>query len=395
MAAEWDVRVGGEFVSYFGYASSDVSTDPSVDFDGFDVKSDVTIAFSPEITLENGLQFGAVVELDGQEGNIGDSFLFIDSSGGTVEFGSRPSAGYNMFYSAPDESILGTNDGSSGDFIPFDEEAGSALVGNDTGLGTLNSTFIENGANANDNADRINYYTPRIAGFQLGVSYARDPNASSNAQVDITAAGGLHDLFDVGLNYVAEFGDVGVAVAGRWGIASLEGSAAVAGSSGLVVDGTGATVVRATTADVQATDTVVLAPVDAVAAGQSSNPTILGFGANVSYGGFTIGGSWAEQNDTVLSDGQAFDVGVSYATGPWAVSFTYQYGQNVDDELANGSDEELQQFVAGVTYELAEGVAVGGFAAYVDFDEEFSDDGTAGGDDVDGFIIGGGVALEF
>ncbi|MEM7751087.1 MAG: porin [Pseudomonadota bacterium] len=357
-ASEWDVRIGGEFLSYFGYASSDVSTDASADFDGFDVKSDVAVSFLPEITLDNGLQFGAVVELDGQDGTISDSYLFVDAAFGTIQIGSTTSAGYEMFYSAPDASLLGTNDGSSGDFIPFDEQAGAVFVGNDSGLGTLNSTFIENGANANDNADRINYFTPRIAGFQLGLSYARDPNASSNAQVDLNNDP-LNNLFDVGLNYVQELGPVELAVAGRWGTAS--------------------------------DDTV-----------GGNNPQIWGAGANVSYAGFTVGGSFAEQNNTPLSDGQAYDVGVSYATGPWEMSVVYQYGLNADDEQANtalsvpaGSDEELQQIVVGVTYGLAEGVAIGAFGAYVDFDEDVSDDGSAAGDDVDGFIIGGGVSLEF
>ena len=357
-SAEWDVVVGGEYVSYFGFASSDVSTNSASDFDGFDVKSDVTIAFMPEITLDNGIQFGAVVELDGQDGSIGDSFLFVDSSFGMFELGSRPSAGYNMFYSAPDESLLGTNDGSSGDFIPFDEQAGNVFTGNDTGLGTLNSTFIENGANNNDNADRISYYTPRMAGFQLGLSYARDPNASNNAQVDLNG-NALNNLFDVGANYVQEFGGVEVAVAGRYGIAQND-----------TVGGT--------------------------------NPEIWGAGANVSVAGFTVGGSFAEQNNAGVADGQSYDVGVSYSTGPWAMSLVYQYGTSADDEQANaalavpaGSDEELQQIVAGLTYELAQGVAVGGFAAYVDFDEDVADSGAAGGDDVDGFIIGGGIALEF
>lgn len=343
-SAEWDVVVGGEFVSYFGFASSDVDNSTG-DFDGFDVKSDVTIAFMPEITLDNGIQFGAVVEMDGQDSSIGDSFLFIDGSFGFIEIGSRPSAGYNMFYAAPDETLLGTNDGSSGDFIPFSED--------DTGLGTLNSTFIENGSNENDNAQRISYYTPRLAGFQVGVSYARDRQATQNTQLDLQNDP-LNNIVDFGLNYVQEFGGVEVAAAGRYGIAQNN-----------------------------------------VAGGET--PEVWGAGANVSFAGFTIGGSFAEQRGTsTFSDGHSFDAGISYATGPWAMSLTYQYGINNDTELAGlSADEELQQFVAGVTYGLAEGVSLGGFAAYVDFDEERDDNGNVGGDDVSGFIIGGGIALEF
>ena len=190
------------------------------------------------------------------------------------------------------------------------------------------------------------------------MSYARDPNAADNSQVDLNGDA-LNNLLDFGANYVHEFGGVEVAIAGRYAIAQND-----------TVGGT--------------------------------NPEIWGAGANVSVAGFTIGGSFAEQNNAGISDGQAFDAGVSYSTGPWAMSLTYQYGTNADDEQANGalavpagSDEELQQFVAGVTYELAEGVAVGGFAAYVKFDEEVADSGAVGGDDVDGFVFGGGIALEF
>lgn len=356
-AAEFDVAIEGEYLSYFGFASSDVATDPNTDFDGVDFKNEGKIAFKPKIVLENGIEIGAEVALeavsDGDQ--IDESFIYIESSLGRLELGSRVSAGYTMYYSAPDVTLIGTNDGLTGDFIPFDETAGSVFVGNDTGLGTLNSTFIENGGN--DNAQRITYFTPRIAGFQLGASYARDSNEDSNAQVDLNGDP-LNNIFDVGVNFVEALGPVDVAVAGRWGIASSN-------------TGTG-------------------------------NPQIWGGGLNVGYAGFTVGGSFSEQNNTATSDGQSFDVGVSYETGPWGLSFTYLRGTNADDEQANGalavpvgSDEELQQFVGGVSYALAQGVTLGAYGAYVDFDEDVSDDGTQTGDDVDGFILGGGILIEF
>ncbi|MEM6932568.1 MAG: porin [Pseudomonadota bacterium] len=356
-AAEIDVGVGGEFLAYFGYASSDVDTDPDVEFDGFDTKNEAKIFFTATTTLDNGIEIGAEVALEGvtDEDQIDESFLYIESSVGRVELGSRVSAGYTMFYSAPDVSLIGTNDGLTGDFIPFDEEAGSVFVGNDTGFGTLNSTFIENGGN--DNAQRFTYFTPRFAGFQLGLSYARDPNEDSNAQINLDG-NELNNIFDVGLNFVDTVGPVDVAVAGRWGIAQDD-------SAG------------------------------------GDNPQIWGAGINLGYEGFTIGGSFSEQNNTPVSDGTSFDAGVSYETGPWGVSFTYLRGENADDEQANsalavplGSDEELQQFVAGVSYALAQGVTVGAFGAYVTFEEDVGDAG-AGGDDVDGFVLGGGVLIEF
>ncbi|MEM7238899.1 MAG: porin, partial [Pseudomonadota bacterium] len=179
-SAEFDVGISGEFLAYFGYAGSDVDNEPDAEFDGFDVKNESKIIFTATTALDNGIEIGAEVALEGStdEDQIDESFLFIESSFGRVELGSRVSAGYTMFYSAPDVSLLGTNDGLTGDFVPYDEEAGSVFVGNDTGFGTLNSTFIENGGN--DNAQRFTYFTPRFSGFQLGVSYARDPGEDSN-----------------------------------------------------------------------------------------------------------------------------------------------------------------------------------------------------------------------
>ncbi|MEO0622163.1 MAG: porin [Pseudomonadota bacterium] len=356
-AAEFDVQIEGEFLAYFGYANSDVDTDANTDFDGVDFKNEGKVAFKPILSLDNGIELGAEIVLEAitDDDQIDESFLFLEASFGRIELGSRVSAGYTMFYGAPDVSLLGTNDGLSGDFIPFDEEAGSVLVGNDTGLGTLNSTFIENGGN--DNAQRFTYFSPRFSGFQIGASYARDSNEDDNAQVNLSDDP-LNNIFDIGLNFVETVGPVDLAVAGRWGIASDDTS--------------------------------------------DNNPQIWGVGATVAYEGFSVGGSFSEQNNTALSDGQSFDVGVSYETGPWGFSFAYLRGTNADDEQANGdlavplgSDEELQQFVGGVSYGLADGVTVGVFGAYVDFDEDVSDDGTAAGDDVDGFIVGGGIALEF
>ena len=71
------------------------------------------------------------------------------------------------------------------------------------------------------------------------------------------------------------------------------------------------------------------------------------------------------------------------------------HGRNVDDEApVTGSKEELEQLLLGVSYALAEGVSLNGFGAYVDFDEQVGDAGGAG-DDVDGFVLGTGIKIEF
>lgn len=350
-SAEWEVRLGGYMEQFIAYATSDVDGAMDEDFDGVDTVSDAEIAFLPSITLDNGLKIGVNIQLEGNtnEDQIDESFLFINGSFGRILLGSENSAGNLMAFSAPDVGIIGINSGSNTAFIPFSGEAGGVLTGDDVFRGTLGSTFLENARN--NDAQRITYFTPRFAGFQLGVSYARDDQEDDSSAVN--CEGETCDFFDVGANYVNSFGDFNVAASARWGIASSP----LAGGD---------------------------------------DPQVFGFGLNLGYSGFTIGGSWAEQNNAETDDGQSFDVGISYETGPWAFSATYIRGSNVDDEnFGSGADETLDQFGIGVNYALAQGVDINVFGSYVDFDEDFDDAGVPGGNDVDGFIIGTGVGLSF
>ncbi|MEL6197189.1 MAG: porin, partial [Pseudomonadota bacterium] len=379
-AADWSLEWGGFSTQAFGYADSDVDTLPDADFDGFDNLSDTEIIFRPSIVLENGVQFGAQVQLEGNTSGdqIDESFLFVDGAFGRVLLGSENSAGYLMTYAAPCVALTCHNSGSLTAFIPFsgnigENAFGAVVTGQDIFRGTLGSTFLEN--QTNNDAQRITYFTPRLGGVQIGFSYARDALQDSSEQVNL--AGEFGDFIDLGVNYLDSFGGVDVGVSARWGIAATQPEG-------------------------------------------FDSPTVYAFGATVSYAGVTIGGSFAEQNNSLRpvdvsdetpagfreSDGQSFDVGIAYETGPWGFSLSYLNGRNSDEELIAGNGqvlgtEEADKFVAGINYALAQGVDLGIFGAYVDFDEEDAVADNAGfpvvieGDDVDGFVLGTGIALNF
>ncbi|MEM6486711.1 MAG: porin [Pseudomonadota bacterium] len=365
-AAEWEVRVGGYSTQQIGFATSDVDGLVDEDFDGVDTVSDTEIFFLPSITLDNGIRFGANVQLEGNSGGdqIDESFVFISGSFGRILIGSENSAGYIMKIGAPSVSVNGHNSGTLTAFIPFSGNAGSAAsggpvaTGDDTFRGTLYSTNLEN--RRNNDVGRITYFTPRLVGIQVGFSYARDANEDNDIQVDENNAFG--NFIDIGANYVQSFGPIDVAVYGRWGITASS-------PDGL------------------------------------DNSQVYGVGGTLGFAGFTVGASFAEQNNAGTDDGQSFDVGVAYETGPWGFSFSYLHGSNVDDEnAAFGLDEEVDIFVAAVNYSLAQGVDLNVFGAYVDFEED-AGDGTGfdlegdfvatSGNDVDGFVIGTGIALSF
>jgi len=369
-SAEWEVKVGGYMEQYVAYANSDV--DAAVltgtaaaygtasldgDYNGIDSKQDAEIHFLPSITLDNGLKIGADVQLEANTSSdqIDESSMYIDFDYGRIVLGSEASAGYLMSYAAPDVTFLNVNSGSTTAFVPW---SGSG-AGADIFLSTLGSTYIEN--LGNDNAQRFTYFTPRFAGFQVGLSYARDGNQDSNSQIDCDSNN--CDFFDIGANYVNSFGDFDVALSGRYGVAN---------------------------------------------APSGSNPDIWAVGLNLGYAGFTIGGSYAEQNDAGVMDGHSYDAGVSYYTGPWGFSFTYFHGENVDNDCtsaattgagfgcAGGNDENVDQYLLGASYSLAEGVDLNAFGAYVDFEGARLSNGEASvKSEIDGWILGTGIKISF
>jgi len=343
-AAEWNVRVGGYYNAMVAYAETDLPAGMTADFDGVDVSTNTEIFFLPSITLDNGIKIGANIQLEAETSGdqIDESYVQIKGSFGEVLIGSENSAGYKMTYAAPNAAIIGINSPSTGDYIAWTGGAGDVF------RGTLGTSYLEVGRN--NDAKRITYFTPRMSGFQVGVSYAHDGAQDNFGPTDIsTVSGTLGNIFDVGANYVNSVGGVDVAVSTRWGT----------GSAG------------------------------------AADPTVWSAGVNAGFGGFTVGGSFAESNEHGAGagedDGTFYDFGVAYATGPWKASFTYAHGEN-GEPLVGGirTIDEVDQYLVGINYALAKGVKLNAFGAYVNFDA------AAGpGADVEGFVIGTGIGLGF
>lgn len=354
-AAEWDVRISGYGEYIIAFATSDVTNDANADFDGVDTTQDVEIHFRPSIKLDNGWTFGAYVQLEGQTAgdSIDESFLIAKGPYGEFNLGSENSAGYKLHLQAP--TVLFFEPDDLEDFFPINGSSTNVNTGDDFTRGPFAETQIEN--DRNNDADRITYYTPELAGLTLGFSYARDGDQDNNAQQDISdVSGELHDIFDIGAIYERDFGDFSIGVSGRWGIATRESG---------------------------------------VAGGASTHPQVWAAGAELGVAGFKIGGSFAEQNESGTEDGTGYQVGIAYKSGPWGVSLNYHHGENVDDEQpVAGADEQIDLFLLGASYRLAKGVDLNAFGAYVDFKEDFGDAGGAG-DDVDGFAIGTGIKIKF
>jgi len=353
-----EVSAGAVNMGFSGYYTTNIaitSVDTGTglalaDFDGLDVHTNAEIFFKPSITLDNGIKIGVDIQLEAGSNTNGDqideAYMTVSGDFGKFIIGSENSAGYKMTVAAPDHSLIFAQSSSLTAFVPYS----SAVSGADLFRGTLGSTYIENARN--NDAARISYFSPRFAGLQLGASYARDAGQTNGPVNNNTT---LTDIVDIAANYGGSFGGMDVDASARWGTAS--------------------------------------APAGGV------DPEVWGFGLNLGFGGFTIGGSFAEQDGTAAQDGHSFDVGIGYSDGPMSYSLTFFSGENIDNEnvaLGGAAKEELETIVLAVKYTVNSNFKVGAFIANTDFTETFDNAGTAlGAENVEGTVLGVGASFSF
>ena len=368
------IGVGGYyqfFVTAGGIEGSYALNGTSTQYKGLSFYQEGEIYFNGQTKLDNGTTIGLQVELEGwnppvngvtvSTGNgaqvtngatrqIDEAYLFAFGDWGRVEFGSRDQATYRMFYGAP--SALGVFNG-------FFQHNSNATWGNLVVLATNKAaahiSFATIGGQMQD-VNRINYFTPRFFGLQIGAGYAPKINAAGSVPGSNTAGVcgfndataqincptndySWQDFFDVGANYLNKFGDITVAAFGAFMYATfVPGYAPNAGAASLV---TGSNLT-------------------------SWKQWVVGL--QFGFAGFTVGGSYGYDNNGlganyytgVDNDTRTYTAGIMYETGPWQVSFGWIGTRNTN---GNGSASLInitnQQF-ATVGGAASSGAAFGG-----------------------------------
>lgn len=341
-----------------------------------DVKGDNEIFFGGETTLDNGLKVGINIELEaggnidtrsaGSSTDVIDkSSVFIEGGFGKIIAGTEANGAVLLHVMAPDAAGNWGGDGIL---------TGMAAVGsNFTTTGILsqrNTTEID----TDDNAEKITYVSPSFYGLTVGGSYI--PNALSednrgfeggsanNTNVNLTNLNtrGTVPAYGVGALYANTFGDFGVKVSGGFVWYNLNRAGA---SVGATYD-----------------------------AGREWST-----GTQLSYKGFTIGGSYRNIDDGATaataaaigsSKGQVWDAGIQYAAGPYAVSFAYF--ESTNKGLSTNSDDNKEQvYQVSGKYAMGPGVDALASVGYVNYDAE----GNAAGTDNKGWVAMTGLSLAF
>ncbi len=326
------VTVSGSLVTGFYFV--DMDTVGGVDADDTKV---AVVARNLDVvasgTLDNGLVAGGALklQLDNDEAATGTSnatfsevYAFLEGGFGRLEIGATDGAAFKMHYSSPW-------------FVPGNGVDSPNIYNMNNG-GASFSSSTSTFSLISEDSNKISYFTPRLAGFQLGASFT--PDAGVNDPVangfGLSATNSAtEDVTEIALNYAGDFSGVSI------------------GADVYYVTGEASPVVAGTAVD---------------------DPEELGFGASLGWGGFTLGGAYKQSENILGTQGNAavtaaaaaatlgaeidaWTVGLAYGTGPWTVGAAYF--QSETDNGAGVSVGENSFLQVGGGYSLGAGVDVG------------------------------------
>ncbi len=362
-------------------------------------RTSTTIHLKVDGRSDNGLGYGAYIELNADT-NANDTtatnnsarrtYIYVESGFGRVETGATGDAGNALKVGA--ETIAHGTGGIAGDFYKYvdlanggiahsakyailpglptaagipGEANGGYTTGFNGGAGQRKNDTHDDRANSN----KISYYTPRIEGLQAGVSFTPDQaehgtsNGFTGANGDSSELSGFPAFLNVwngGVNYQTKYNDMAISTA----ITAEHGDAKDAVTTSAAIDG-----------------------LDAYS-----------LGLNLSYAGFTIGGSYADAPEfgllkTYDSSMHYWTLGGAYEFGPFGTSVTYLNSTVKHGTGASAPDATFKNLSVGADYKLAPG-----FLPYLEVSFFKTDSGLAeSATQVDnkGTVFIGGTQLNF
>jgi predicted porin len=325
--------------------------------DGF--FNDAEVHFTGSAVLDNGLEVGARIELEGEtdDDQIDEAWVYFSGGFGELRIGSIDDALGTMCVFAP---------GGTNNF--------SAYSPNQWGANSLTSNSICFGVDDVGDSQKILYLSPIFSGFQLALSYV--PSSDKESHIDGVGphvgmptnvdGASRHNVSAYGVyNYEAETWWLQVGAGGSW-----EGN------------------------------------VEQTAGPDREESDFYQTGILVGIGDFQIGASFNYFNDDdlfsatlengdVVADRWVLGVGASYTMDVWTFGIGYSINEaDIDNAGADDSDFTLQRVVATANYNLGPGIDVDGAIGYT-WQDVSGPDFAESDDNYDAIEIGIGTSVSF
>jgi hypothetical protein len=327
-------------------------TGASQDLNSVDVKGDNEVYFGGKTKLDNGMEVGIDIQLEagGHTDTVGgdtidESYIWLGGQFGKFIVGSKNNGTYLLHVTAPDAAGNWNEGGMlTGGFSLGRPAAVSSIT-------PLNGAAATTAIVTDNDAEGITYVAPSFYGLTVGGSYK--PNGASEDNRSATNIGTVGEVYGVGALYANTFGGVGVKLSGGW------------------------------------------ATYDVVSAGTAGKSDVneFAFGTQLSYAGFTLGGSYRNVNgDAAVDglDGNAFDVGLQYASGPYAVSLAY-FRSSVEGDTTVAANDTQEFYQLSAKYNLGAGVDALASVGHGKYKNETAGDANSN----KGWVAMTGLSLQF
>ena len=352
--------VGGFFkTAYMVNFDDDSEGEPGNERNTDGVFSDSEVHFTGSTVLDNGLEVGARIELEGEDDagdQIDEAWIYFSGGFGELRMGSDDDALANACIVPP---------GGTGNF--------SAFSPNQWGANTVTSTSVCSGVDDRGDAQKFVYISPSFAGFQFTGSYT--PNGGDERHGDgvgahlgmpANADGESRHNVSAYLSYSYEGDGWGLTAGGG---ASFEGH------------------------------------VEQAPGPDRDEQEFYQAGLNLTFGNFSVGGVFEYYNDLLDQGDNSIDAwttgaGIAYSMDEWTVGAQYSHGDADDDGAAGGSSTQDRVVLTG-NYALGPGINIDGELGYTWTDEDGNgavftqDDSGVGDGSYNAFEIGIGTNITF
>ncbi len=341
-------------------AAGTLPAEPGFNLGDHDIKFDGEVQLRGSTVLDNGLEVGVRIEIEGetQGDQLDENYAWIEGSFGTFRFGNDDPVSYIMATAAPYLNYLFAANSPTvfaNGLSQFFARSGSTGIGPG---GTLRSRFAAGAyatfatfPNSTFDDASLYYFTPVFNGFQFGVSYAPNNTEARPAGVYLlpvkvggtsTSPAFTHgEVYSVAGRYDGAVGDLGVTVAAGYLRVNQK---AISNPPGTM-----------TGADEDTYD----------------------LGLVLYWGNWGLGGSYLNATDwhnVSGTDTESFDVGLAYwSDAIWSAGI-YWLHQEIDYAAGNlvaGANitDEFDAYRLMGQYDLGPGIAVTGALGLDTFDD--------------------------
>jgi predicted porin len=329
--------------------------------DGF--FNDAEVHFTGSTVLDNGLEVGARIELEGENDSdqIDEAWIWFSGGWGEVRLGSDDEALANTCIVPP---------GGTGNF--------SAFSPNQWGANTLTSNSVCTGVDDRSDAQKLIYITPNFGGFQLTLSYTPNGGDEQHNGVDgsgLSQVGGPH----IGMPFDDD-------AESRHNL-SAYGTYSFEGSGWGLTAGAGAS---------------VEGHVEQQPGPDRNEQKDYQAGVNLTVGNFAVGGVFEYYQDFIDQGATDLDrwvagAGAAYTIDAWTLGLQYSHLDQSSNNSATADEFQQDRITLTGNYALGPGINLDGELGYtwIDTDPENGTVNSTEVDDYDALEIGIGTNFQF